>query len=709
MSETQSTVSSGTSSGSGISDTRRSFSTQLAPAFADFDVKSEASVAKEKAKLSVVVFAGGRGASTLIEALSRHTQVQLTILVNAYDDGLSTGRMRKFIPGMLGPSDIRKNFANLLSDGGSNERALKRILEFRLGEPYAHSAAIRDLQRVVTHSSVLPPAVEPLAAAFGELKLRQARRGLAFLEAFLAHASHRAHEGISFDFGDAAVGNLLFAGAYLLSGESFNPAIERFRDFCETPGRVLNITDGRNLILIGLKEDGEVLHCEAEVVAKQSAARVADIFLLERELSSEELDLMRGKHTDQIRATLAARSVCPSINPDARATLENAGVIIYGPGTQHSSLFPSYLTQGVAEAIGGNRVAEKIYISNILKDHEIQSETANSLVRKLIFYMSRRGTHGIESKEIVTTFFMQRQGHSAGEDPNYVEFDPGQFEFPAESIVVEDWESAPGKHSGARVLDEVISIVNTRLATQVRRSRHRVSIVVPGLNEERTVRSVLHHLTLLDFQPLGIDKEVIFVDGGSIDETVAHASSIRGVTVLPWGGEAGRGAALRRGIAAATGDMVVTFPSDGEYAAECLLPLVDVLAKHEYKAVFGSRAVKCVDLSDRIRQIYKGDTLGYLTGKYGGILLSVGSLLAHNRYVTDPLSSVKGFDTRMLRSLKLESSGVDLEMEIVAKLAAAHEFILEIPVDYQPRTRDEGKKTSLVDGIKALCAVWKYR
>jgi 2-phospho-L-lactate transferase/gluconeogenesis factor (CofD/UPF0052 family) len=60
-------------------------------------------------KLSIVLFSGGRGTANIAAALLKHSQISLTILVNAYDDGLSTGMLRRLIPGMLGPSDVRKD------------------------------------------------------------------------------------------------------------------------------------------------------------------------------------------------------------------------------------------------------------------------------------------------------------------------------------------------------------------------------------------------------------------------------------------------------------------------------------------------------------------------------------------------------------------------------------------------------------------------
>jgi hypothetical protein len=91
------------------------------------------------------------------------------------------------------------------------------------------------------------------------------------------------------------------------------------------------------------------------------------------------------------------------------------------------------------------------------------------------------------------------------------------------------------------------------------------------------------------------------------------------------------------------------------------------------------------------------------------MLLSVVTLLLYNRYVSDVLSSVKGYDAELLRSLNLESDGIDLETEIVAKLSRRREYFLEVPLDYKPRTRAAGKKIRSSDGLDALKALVRYR
>src|ERR1700741_2474448 len=80
----------------------------------------------------IVLFCGGRGSATIIRALLGQSDVELTLLVNAYDDGLSTGTLRNFIPGMLGPSDFRKNLSYLFGDFSQTQYALSSLMEYRL-------------------------------------------------------------------------------------------------------------------------------------------------------------------------------------------------------------------------------------------------------------------------------------------------------------------------------------------------------------------------------------------------------------------------------------------------------------------------------------------------------------------------------------------------------------------------------------------------
>src|SRR5579862_1649237 len=94
--------------------------------------------APARSQINVVLFSGGSGTQSITEAFLKHPQISLTILINAYDDGHSTGRLRRFIPGMLGPSDVRKNINRLMPQSDERHRALRFLSDHRLPVDMEH-------------------------------------------------------------------------------------------------------------------------------------------------------------------------------------------------------------------------------------------------------------------------------------------------------------------------------------------------------------------------------------------------------------------------------------------------------------------------------------------------------------------------------------------------------------------------------------------
>src|ERR1700736_5387346 len=124
-----------------------------------------------RSKLNVVLFSGGSGTQSITEAFLKHPQISLTILINAYDDGHSTGRLRRFIPGMLGPSDVRKNLNRLMPVAERSQRALRTISDFRLPVGICRGDALAMIDSVLENRySALP---EKLGGAFNFLMVGQ--------------------------------------------------------------------------------------------------------------------------------------------------------------------------------------------------------------------------------------------------------------------------------------------------------------------------------------------------------------------------------------------------------------------------------------------------------------------------------------------------------------------------------------------------------
>jgi len=664
-------------------------------------------------KINIAMFSGGRGTESLTQAFVSHPQIDLFLLVNAYDDGLSTGRLRRFIPGLLGPSDFRKNIAHLIPVTVESGRAIKRLLEYRLPEKLEFEKAHHILSNLYDPDANRNNLELDLQfwKDLENVSYQQGRYIETQVFSFLTYCLHEAKNGRVFEFGDCSFGNLLFAGAFLRLESDFNRTIADLERVFKPSGRVVNVTQGENYILVGLKSDGTLLRNEAEIVSPQNPQVLEEIYLLENYLTDNEIQKFNDlEYLESKNSFLKNKTRKPIISVEAKSVLENADLIIFGPGTQHSSLFPSYLSEGVGETIAENENAEKVFLANLRKDYEIQSETISTLCSKLHYYLNRKGEINNHPESYVTRYFFQDPTGLQKKGKNSLELELDNFSFPSRQTIITDWESHLGTHSGKRVLDELIAIVNERANISLKSFSYMVSIVVPVLNEERTLEIVLTKLNLLNLQPHGLSKEIIVVDGGSQDgslEILNNMSYIRYFN-LPKDSY-GRGAALRYGSRQARGNIVVFFPSDDEYEPENIIDLVKFLQKDEFEAVFGSRSIKCLNLDDRIKTIYRGNTISFLLSKYGGLLLSMLCLLLFNRYVTDPLTGLKAFDRRLLKKLDLESDGVELETEIIAKLSKNNKYLLEVPVDYRPRLKSEGKKITVLDGFKAIIKLLNIR
>jgi 2-phospho-L-lactate transferase/gluconeogenesis factor (CofD/UPF0052 family)/glycosyltransferase involved in cell wall biosynthesis len=656
-------------------------------------------------KLKVVMFSGGRGTGSISEALLKYPDVELTLLVNAYDDGLSTGLLRKFISGMLGPSDIRKNISRFVKHKNyPASQALHHLIEYRFPKQIETDEAVSILRSFINLDDKRND--HEVLKEKESLSLFQIRTAGSYLENFLRYYEKNIKEKPWFNFKDVSLGNLLFGGCYLVNNNNFNQAITDFSKFAEIGNHVINITKGENRVLVAIKQDGQYLNDEASIVSPQDSSRIQELFLLSDYLNINKYPIGKYK-ADNIRLLRNLESL-PEINPQAEKILREADVIVYGPGTQYSSLLPSYLTSGVAEAIQANATAEKVFIANIARDYDILGEDATTLVRAFLLNMCRKVEGSFECQDLITHFFFQKpEAKNVGETP-YVNFNIKDFKYPLEKVNWIDWEGERGKHSGSRTVSELMLIIENQLQKRISHISQKVSIIVPALNEESTIKKVLQDLSQLQFLSLELDKEIIVIDGGSTDKTYKIASQDSSIRTYLLGKNSGRGKALRLGLEKAKGDIIVFFPSDGEYFAEDIIRIVSPLVNQEFPVVFGSRAFRTGDLNGRLEQIYGNKGVRYIISKYGGAMLSIMTLLLYQRFISDPFTSIKGLNARILRNMHFIKNGVDFDMELIAKIIQAGHMILEVPINYKARTIKEGKKMTIKDGLQCLWTLIRF-
>ena len=171
-----------------------------------------------RSHLRVVLFSGGRGSGALSLQLVANPQIALTIAINGYDDGASTGEVRRFLGDCLGPSDFRKNASRLARALGTAPAPLIDLLDLRLEADPNDRAMASKLTAAVAGEQPFDPRLGK-AVGFATSLSQAVRSAVAVrLQRF---AQELAASGATFDFSDCSVGNLVFAGGFLLAERQF--------------------------------------------------------------------------------------------------------------------------------------------------------------------------------------------------------------------------------------------------------------------------------------------------------------------------------------------------------------------------------------------------------------------------------------------------------------------------------------------------------
>jgi len=224
----------------------------------------------------------------------------------------------------------------------------------------------------------------------------------------------------------------------------------------------------------------------------------------------------------------------------------------------------------------------------------------------------------------------------------------------------------------------------------------KVSIVIPCYNEKNTIEQIVEAVRNAPLE----SREIIVVDDCSQDGTQAVlkekiSQMVDQVIYHPV--NRGKGAALRSGFAAASGDIILVQDADLEYSPEDYPVLLEPLMSGRADAVFGSRF-----MGGRPHRVL------FFWHMAGNKFLTLLSNMFTNLNLTDMETGYKAFKASVIKSIRIEEDRFGVEPEIIAKLARTGCRIYEVGISYSGRTYAEGKKINWKDGVRAIYAIVKY-
>jgi 2-phospho-L-lactate transferase/gluconeogenesis factor (CofD/UPF0052 family) len=638
----------------------------------------------------VVLFSGGRGSGVLTRQLVANPGISLTVAINGYDDGASTGEVRRFLRDSLGPSDFRKNASRLATELRTASPALIELLDWRFPAGASEADARAGLAAVAGDSSAEARDLRSLA---DRIDTSARSRMAASLKTF---ADLLAKTAEPFNFSDCSLGNLVFAGLYLQSGRAFNRAVDEYASLVGLPiGLIENVTDGTNAWLVGVDTAGHLLATEEEIVDAARPHRVRDIFLIDRQLSDVERQQIEGELDGASRA-LRSHAVSLRLNPRLAEKLRMADLIIYAPGTQHSSLFPSYLTPGLSAVVAANLSAIKLLITNIQSDAEITGSNAVDIIDRAVFYLKEKGRVAFPTPCLITHYLLNDPGHEDVSTP-YVPLGPlDSIEDPRLVRIGNYEDGVTGCHDAARVLAPFLDAIVSA------ERRKRVAVLLHDAGSTNKVVQTLLEMVRGGIERLPLDVTVFFSGAEALDATFT-ASLPFAVTRLTAGDKAFAPAASGAGF-----DYVALFESSGMYRGEDLVALASHLAMGRLDAVWGSRRLSVRDIQESYRLRYRKNVLLGAVSYVGSHALSLAYLFLYGRYISDTLSAV-----RAVRASDAFDTGIDLtdkraNHQLLSELLRRKAEILEIPVQFFPISPERVKRTSPFEGLHALATiVWR--
>jgi glycosyltransferase involved in cell wall biosynthesis len=233
-------------------------------------------------------------------------------------------------------------------------------------------------------------------------------------------------------------------------------------------------------------------------------------------------------------------------------------------------------------------------------------------------------------------------------------------------------------------------------------SSKKISVVIPVYNESRTITDVISQVKA-SIARQKLDAEIIVVNDGSKDDSAAIIKTISGINFVNKEKNGGKGSAVKAGFAAATGDILLIQDADLEYNPDDYTAVIAPIVRGETEVTMGSRFLK-----EKI--VFFGKKKSpYLTHYIGNRMIIWLTNVLYWNNATDYEGCYKAFTLRVIRSIPIRSDGFEYDNELICKILRKGYNIVEVPIEYHPRSYESGKKITWRHGVRMLWAIIKYR
>jgi GT2 family glycosyltransferase/2-phospho-L-lactate transferase/gluconeogenesis factor (CofD/UPF0052 family) len=526
----------------------------------------------QNTKPKILIFCGGRGSGELANQLI-DSGADVICCVNAYDDGLSTGRLRQMF-GELGPSDIRKNLLSLMNLDASGYWSRYEVFSYRYPADEAKAEVFR---REITAVCREEEISEQGASEFSRMLARTSKEFresiVKYLRIFLSELENsEKRQETKFSFSDCALGNCILMGAFFEEGKSWSKAIKSLEELLITRGKIELVSE-TSRHLFALCKDGRILPTEASVIT-DSDGDIVDFFLSENPVDKAAmekivLDLGFAKGLEEIRSRFHSPV---KATESAVKAIKNADVLIYGSGTFYSSILPTLQIEDVKKAVSENQ-STKVMILNIVEEADTRGLSGMDLVGKIAEFVGKDSI-----------------SHIAANAPNAEKvgayFTLGDAELDADGfnvkLIKNDFESRtrPGRHDATLLVQSLNEVGRIRTSSQIEFSNQPlVSVLMLAWNRKEDVEIGLKEMRKMTYPKI----EFVLVDNGSTDGTAQMVyEQFPEVNVVRLHTNTGM-TGYNVGLATARGKYVIMLDDDSHLAPDAVAKMVKAWEAEENK------------------------------------------------------------------------------------------------------------------------------